>query len=66
MPDRCDSKINFFTSLDVNECSQVATPCTGSNVRCVNTAGSFFCQCLAGYQAVSGSGTSALTCAGKI
>ncbi|XP_057296686.1 latent-transforming growth factor beta-binding protein 4-like [Hydractinia symbiolongicarpus] len=47
---------------DVNECSQVATPCTGSNVRCVNTAGSFSCQCLAGYQAVSGSGTSALSC----
>ena len=50
--DKCDA--------DVDECNAVNNPCdTANNQKCVNTAGSYICQCVTGYHNVSG------TCTGK-
>ncbi|VDI73636.1 Hypothetical predicted protein [Mytilus galloprovincialis] len=43
---------------DINECSGGVNPCdTSLNQRCVNTPGSFVCQCVAGYQNDTVTGT---------
>ncbi|CAG2200661.1 unnamed protein product [Mytilus edulis] len=43
---------------DINECSGGVNPCdTSSNQRCVNTPGSFVCQCVTGYQNDTVTGT---------
>ena len=49
--DKCDA--------DVDECNDVNNPCdTTNNQKCVNTAGSYICQCVTGYQNESGTCTS--------
>ena len=37
---------------DIDECNdnKTATNCTGDNVVCVNTLGSYVCQCQSGYE----------------
>ncbi|CAG2236072.1 unnamed protein product [Mytilus edulis] len=43
---------------DINECSGGVNPCdTSPNQRCVNTPGSFVCQCVTGYQNDTVTGT---------
>ncbi|XP_071153468.1 uncharacterized protein [Mytilus edulis] len=43
---------------DINECSGGVNPCdTSPNQRCVNTPGSFVCQCVAGYHNDTVTGT---------
>ena len=45
---------------DINECNNLNNPCdTAVNEQCVNTPGSYVCQCVTGYQNVSG------TCQGE-
>lgn len=40
---------------DINECNTVNSPCdTEGKQKCVNTAGSYVCQCQTGYHNVSG------------
>ena len=34
---------------DIDECQQDTSPCSGSNVRCINRPGSYICQCSDGY-----------------
>lgn len=43
--------------VDVNECEseEVQALCPGKNSECVNTLGSFQCQCLAGFVEINGS-----------
>ena len=49
--DKCDA--------DIDECNAVNNPCdTANNQKCVNTAGSYICLCVTGYQNVSGTCTS--------
>jgi hypothetical protein len=49
--DKCDA--------DVDDCNAVNNPCdTTNNQKCVNTAGSYICQCVTGYHNVSGTCTS--------
>ncbi|CAG2228184.1 unnamed protein product [Mytilus edulis] len=48
---------------DINECSGGVNPCdTSSNQRCVNTPGSFVCQCVTGYQNDTGTCTDVNEC----
>ena len=48
--DKCDD--------DVDECNVNNTCDTTNNQKCVNTAGSYICQCVTGYQNESGTCTS--------
>lgn len=42
--------------IDVNECeSEEVQACPGTNSECINTLGSFQCQCLAGFAEINGS-----------
>ena len=42
--------------IDVNECeSEEIQVCSGANSECINTLGSFQCQCLAGFAEIDGS-----------
>lgn len=36
-----------ITSPDINEC--LASPCDSASTECVNTPGSFYCQCKGGF-----------------
>ncbi|CAM5125143.1 unnamed protein product [Natator depressus] len=52
-------KNRFFTNTteicdDINECLEPSPPDCGSNTNCYNTAGSYFCTCLDGYEPSSG------------
>lgn len=50
----CDLLHNVF--IDVNECeSEEVQACPGANSECVNTLGSFQCQCLVGFAEINGS-----------
>lgn len=41
----------FFYQLDVDECQQQeGGMCTKDNEKCVNTMGSFECECIVGYK----------------
>ncbi len=39
----------FVSPADIDECAEEVLTCPGVNVFCVNTEGSFHCQCAAGY-----------------
>lgn len=41
-----------YCDTDINECA--SAPCTGQNEVCVNTPGSFVCDCETGYENVGG------------
>ena len=49
----------MFNSTDIDECANSTDNCTHG---CVNTEGSYYCNCPAGYE-ISGDNT---TCIGKI
>jgi hypothetical protein len=54
------SPIYDYSCTDINECSSVQLnnlggPCNGTNSACVNTQGSFLCDCRCGFQYVNGS-----------
>ena len=52
--DKCDD--------DVDECNVNNTCDTANNQKCVNTAGSYICQCVTGYQNESGNCTNIVEC----
>ena len=37
-------------SVDVDECGAASSPCTSNNTVCVNSPGSYACECQTGYQ----------------
>ncbi len=39
----------FVCPADIDECAEEVLACPGFNMFCVNTEGSFHCQCAAGY-----------------
>jgi len=47
----------------MDECTE--TPC-GDNTRCVNTDGSFTCQCLQGYTSTSADNSTSMVCEGEL
>jgi hypothetical protein len=43
-------------AVDINECeNEEMQACPGTNSECVNTLGSFQCQCLTGFAEINGS-----------
>ena len=36
--------------VDVDECTEMTEPCPGTGRKCVNYAGSFYCDCQPGYR----------------
>ena len=45
---------NAFISVDINECSRsVGQFCSPMNSECVNTPGSFKCQCKEGFESIA-------------
>ena len=40
----------LFNQLDINECSRDLHSCETEKKQCVNTVGSYKCECKAGYQ----------------
>lgn len=53
--------IKIIIILDDNECLRIPPPCRGIS-QCVNTPGSFECQCPDGYKL----GSTARECVGKL
>lgn len=53
---------------DTNECDSAVNPCSGLNSKCVNTIGSFECQCLPGFEETNDTCTGTLVdqCVHKI
>lgn len=44
-----------YSCYDINECVvSEGTPCTGQDMVCVNTEGSYVCQCKPGYEEAEG------------
>lgn len=56
-PSRCRSGFEFNPKTnsceDIDECLTMENHCRNDNSRCVNTNGSFFCQCQPGYELTS-------------
>ena len=48
--------------LDIDDCEN--NPCNHIKSRCINTPGSYYCECLEGYEPMRGNGHS--ECQGKI
>ena len=57
-PDFSSFLVLYFHSVDINECSMPPTLCA-ENAHCLNTAGSYVCECNQGY-----SGDSYTNCTG--
>ena len=45
----CSLQLILFPSIDINECSEQLHQCH-TNAECLNTDGSYLCQCMQGYQ----------------
>ena len=55
-----DSLFSILINTDVDECTLGAADCHSTLATCINTEGSFKCECIDGY---AGNGT---TCQGKL